>query len=434
VSLRILDRSWVLILILLISLFGALAIGDTLFFNLVYLTGAILGLSLAWAWLNLHWVKITRQVKTSHVQVGGFIEERIELQNTGPLPKLWIELKDYSTLPLHRASRVVSTLSGHRLQSWPVRTPCYRRGRYMLGPVTILSSDPFGLFPLKKDLPPTFISHVVVYPLVVDLPGFQPPVGEQIGGEALRRRTHYITTNVSGIREYAAGDSLNRIHWPSTARTGRMMVKEFELDPVADVWIFLDMEKRVQAGLSYNQIPLPKLPEVHWERLPRFELAPGTEEYGVTVAASLARHFIRQNRNVGLVTYANAHHRDIAQSDRGERQLTRIYEMLAVTQANGAMPLAEMLAAETMRLSRNTNVIIITPATNLSWVLAARNLNHRGVRVTAVVIDPGSFGMPFNALEVEIELTANHIPHYVVRNGDRLEQALAATRPKRGQV
>jgi hypothetical protein len=51
------------------------------------------------------------------------------------------------------------------------------------------------------------------------------------GGEALRRRTHYVTTNASGVRDYAPGDSFSRIHWRSTARRNRLIVKEFELDP-----------------------------------------------------------------------------------------------------------------------------------------------------------------------------------------------------------
>ncbi|RMF05181.1 MAG: hypothetical protein D6768_01645 [Chloroflexi bacterium] len=188
------------------------------------------------------------------------------------------------------------------------------------------------------------------------------------------------------------------------------------------------MEKRVQAGPSQDEIPLPKLPEVHWERFPKFELPPSTEEYGVAIAASLAKHFIRQGRNVGLITYANAHHRDFAQSDRGERQLTRIYEMLAVTQANGSIPLAEVLAAETMRLNRNTTILIVTPAVDVNWVVAARNLNNRGVKVTGIVLDPGSFGMPYNSVDTEIELTASHIPHYVVHCGDELGEALANAR------
>ena len=61
------------------------------------------------------------------------------------------------------------------------------------------------------------------------------------GGDALRRRTHYVTTNASGVRDYAPGDSYSRIHWRSTARRDRLIVKEFELDPLADIWIVPDM-------------------------------------------------------------------------------------------------------------------------------------------------------------------------------------------------
>ena len=206
------------------------------------------------------------------------------------------------------------------------------------------------------------------------------------------------------------------------------MVKEFELDPMADIWIFLDMERRVQAGLSYNELKPPQLPTVYWEKLPAFELPPSTEEYAVVIAASISEHFLTQNRAVGLVTYADAHHREIAQSDRGERQLTRIYEMLAVTQAHGAIPLSEVLIAESMHLSRNSTAILVTPSTDPDWVYAARHLMARGVRAAAVLIDPGSFGMPYNATETEIELASNHIPHYVVRYGDRLEEILANRR------
>lgn len=425
---RTLERSWVLILVFIVSFLAALAAGEPLFFSLFYLSGSILLLSYLWAFLNLHWVRVTRQTRANYVQTGDFVEERLILVNTGPLPKLWIELKDESDLPLHRASRVVSNVRRHTQQSWHVRTPCYRRGRFTLGPVTLLSSDPFGLFPLKKQLPRHFSSHVVVYPAAIDLPYFQPPIGEQIGGEAQRRRTHYLTTNVSGVRDYSFGDSFNRIHWRSTARTGRLMVKEFEIDPVADIWIFLDMYFPVQAGLRPEEIPLPRLPDVHWEALPKFELPPSTEEYAIAAAASIAKHFLTQSRAVGLIMYADGEHREIAQSDRGERQLARLNEMLAVTQAHGAIPIAEVLAAETMQLSRNTSVIVITPSTGTDWVAATRNLIHRGIKATAVLIDQSSFDGSGSSIDTEIELTASHIPHYVLRCGDQLADALANVR------
>lgn len=422
-----LEGSLIVFLMWVASLVATLSVGAPLFFSLTYLLTAILLLSFSWALLNIHRVRLTRRVWARHIQVGGFIEERFVIHNTSRLPKLWVEVKDHSNLPAHQASRVISNLKGKRQQSWHVRTPCYRRGRFTLGPMTLFSSDPFGLFPLKKELP-GFTSHVVVYPMAVDLPDFHPLVGELTGGDAVRRRTHYVTTNVSGIRDYAFGDSFNRIHWPSTARTGRLMVKEFELDPLADVWIVLDMERRGQAGLSYDEIPPPSLPQVHWEKLPKFELPPSTEEYAIAVAASISKHFLEQNRAVGLITYPNAHHREIAQSDRGQRQLTRIYEMLAVTQAHGTIPLADVLAAEIPQFNRNTTLIIITSATDSEWISVARHLTSQGVRVTVVVIDPGSFEMPYNSLEVEVELATSHIPHYVIRQGDALDQALSHAR------
>jgi hypothetical protein len=90
-----------------------------------------------------------------------------------------------------------------------------------------------------------------------------------------------------------------------------------------------------------------------------------------------------------------------------------------------------LLTAETLRLSRNTTVIIVTSAIDPEWIAATRHLLDRGVRATAILIDPGSFGMPYNALEAEIELTASYIPHYMVRQGDPLEQALANSRSTR---
>ncbi len=127
------------------------------------------------------------------------------------------------------------------------------------------------------------------------------------------------------MRDYQPGDSFNRISWRASARTGRMMVKEFELDPTADVWVVLDLDARAHVrglirDLAHDD-PLANL------------LANATEEYAVTVAASLARHFINQNRTVGLM--AAGQHREIIPTDRA-RQLLKVLEALAVLRAEGA--------------------------------------------------------------------------------------------------
>jgi uncharacterized protein (DUF58 family) len=302
----------------------------------------------------------------------------------------------------------------------------------MLGPITVYSGDPFGLFLLNRDI--HLANHIVVYPPTFALTGFSPRIGQVSGGDALRRRTHYVTTNVASVRDYVPGDSFNRIHWPSTARTDRLIVKEFELDPMADIWLFLDLEKRVHVGDVGDSVPdlsLPPLLRVLRDDAGPIELDPSSEEYAIAIGASLAKHFLDRNRSVGMVTYAHRAQREFAQTDRGERQLARILEMLAVAQAEGSIPISQVLAAETLHFTRGTTIIVVTSSTDPEWVVTAQHLTTRGVRCVAVVVDPASFldetseGRYGHVTQrVVTDLAASRIPTYVVRYGDPLELAL----------
>jgi len=317
------------------------------------------------------------------------------------------------TWPLFIASEI------RRQRSWSVRTLCRRRGRFILGPITLASGDPMGLFRMERHLPDT--STMIVYPFLMDLPGFAPPVGQLTGGDAMRRRTHYITTNVSGVRDYAPGDSFNRIHWLSTARTGRLIVKEFELDPTADIWLVLDMEREVQAGTEEDWEDMG--PAMLWRPMRRIQVDPTTEEYGVAIAGSLARHFLAQHRAVGLIAYGQT--REVLQSDRGDRQLTKILETLAVIRAQGRVPLEQVITAEERRFGRNTTVIAITPSTSVRWVSALRELRRRGVGVVAVLLEASTFGEAPSALGAVSNLVASDIPTYLVKKGVPLDVALS---------
>jgi uncharacterized protein (DUF58 family) len=433
---KILQRSWIVFLLWLASLIVALTVPQAqkdVFFTLTYLFGGLLVFSFIWAWLNIRWTKVTRQTRSRRSQVGKYAEENLIVQNTGPLPKLWLEIRDHSELPGHRVSRVISSLRAHQQRSWAVKTTCYRRGRFRLGPVTLYSGDPFGLFLLNREIQLT--SHIVVYPPTFDLPGFSPPIGQISGGDALRRRTHYVTTNVAGVRDYVPGDSFNRIHWPSTARTDRLIVKEFELDPMADIWLFLDLERRVHVGSvaeSASDWALPPLLRVLREGAGHVELDRSTEEYTVAITASLAKHFLDRNRSVGMVTYTRKSQREFAQTDRGERQLARLLAMLAVARAEGSIPLSQVLAAETVLFTRDTTVIAITSSTDTDWVVGLRHLATRGIRPVAILIDPVSFledastdRYELATRQVQADLAASQIPCYPVRYGDPLEVALS---------
>lgn len=416
-------RTISILLVVAVALGVAITTTQPLYDQIAYVVTLTVVIAYAWARVGTRSVELVRQTPAYRSQVGRYLEERFTVRNTSLVPKLWLEVRDLSELPGHRASRVVTSLGPKRRRGWTVRTMCYRRGRFRLGPVDLTSGDAFGLFRITDRVEAT--ASVVVYPYAVDLPAFLPPSGELPGGDALRRKTHHITTNVAGVRDYEPGDSFSRIHWRSTARTGRLIVKEFELDPLADVWLFPDMQSGAHVGKVSEMAEEWLMPAVLMKEGPRM-LEPSTEEYVIAATASLAKHFLSRNRAVGLA--AQTSRREFIQPDRGDRQLTKILETLAVIRARGQMPLAQVLAAEGMGLPRGTSVIVITPSTDLRWVGVLNHLRRRGLRAIAVHIVPGSFAEAPDSEGVLAELALYQIPAYVVRNGDRLEEALSADR------
>lgn len=403
--------------ILILSEINTWSVLDNLFF---VLTG-LLVVGFVWSRFSLRGLQVTRETKSNRAQVGQTLEERVRIRNASRFPKLWVEAIDHSDMPGHQISRVVN-LGSNDANRWKIETWCSRRGRFQIGPMSLRSGDPFGLFPIEEIVPD--VKELIVYPAVIDLTGFRLPVGDLPGGNATQRRTQFLTPNASGVRQYLPGDSFNRISWKTTARTGQLMVKEFELDPTSDVWIVVDMDMRhhVQASIpqtmqarSMINSPTGALPIEFW--------LDSTEEYSVTIASSLANHFLEQARNVGVI-YNNSHH-DVISADRGPRQMTKILEQLAVMRADGHTPLAERLLTESTRFDRNSTVVIISPSTDERWAHSVMQLVARNVRCVAIIIEPGTFGGAESSLMVVSDLAATGVPTYLVKHGDDINSALA---------
>jgi uncharacterized protein (DUF58 family) len=298
-----------------------------------------------------------------------------------------------------------------------VDTPCLARGEFRLGPISLLSGDPFGLFLSPRKLAAS--STVIVYPATTDLAHFELPMGMLSGGEARRRRAHFVTTNAAGVRDYAPGDSFNRIHWRSSARKDRLMVKEFEIDPLVDIWLFVDFSATSLVEPSVQRVNGVGPVIVNAPGIPR-----STEEYGVVIAASLAKYFIEKlERAVGFVAYTP--YREVYQPERGNRQLSRILQVLALARSFSEYSLAQMLALETPYLTRGTTLVIVTASLDTGWIKEAQILMRRGIRPVCVLVEPKGFGGSQSSEELRGILRLAKIPIISVSMGDDLVAALA---------
>ena len=374
------------------------ATGFGLFFRLIYILALTAALAFAWTWFATRGLEVSAERRAKRARVGDDIEERITVRNRSALPKSALEVEDATDMPGYRSGRAVS-LPSRSFRSWRSLAPARKRGVYKLGPVRVSGSDPFGLFRSDRDFGEQ--DDLVVYPRVHELPLFEIPAGFLTGESAARRRSHDLTPHAASVREYAFGDSLNRIHWNSSARTGRLMSKEFDLGLASDVWIVVDLHKDVQAG----------------------ELEESTDEYAVSIAASLARKYLRAQLPVGLVAYGDA--RYALPADVGAAQHERIMETLARGMAEGATPLEDVISQEERAWGTHSSVVVITPSHRAAWTTAVRELGRRRVNVTAILVDGASFGGMFRSMDALAPLREAGVAPYAVRMGDSIPLALS---------
>ncbi|HEX8228814.1 MAG TPA: DUF58 domain-containing protein [Chloroflexia bacterium] len=416
---------------------AAATVGMRLVYYLAYVLAAVLIASWVWTRLNRRGLEVRREVTPTQAQVGQVIRETIELRNLSWLRKLWLEVRDQSSLPGHHVGAVV-TLPGGKAKRWQVRTRCIHRGLYRLGPTVVVTGDPFGLFQTSQLLEGR--GEVLVFPPTVPLTQFGLPSGELPGGLRTERRAFHSTPNAVSIREYAPGDPVNRIHWPASARNQKLMVKEFELDPTADLWLVLDLHEDVHVSAIGDDAEAAEYARQAYHRRGVLEgpdgpteggggpneplgLDPSTEEYAVTVVASLAAFFLSEGRSVGLIAWGQ-HHVTIP-ADRGGRQLLKILRALAVLRAEGTIPLTGLLSTEGHLFGKQDTVVVVTPSVDEQWVDALRVQKFRVASAAAVIVEPSTFGGKENALMLVSSLTGINVPSYLVKRDDSINAALA---------
>jgi uncharacterized protein (DUF58 family) len=266
------------------------------------------------------------------------------------------------------------------------------RGRYPFDTVRLTIEDPFAL--ARASLVQGERQALVVYPRLVSLTRlFSEGRAQAQDGRRLllRRPTGY---ELHGVREYVEGESLRNVHWRSTARRGRLMVKELEDAPSDEVAVLLDGDELGAAGESFD--------------------------VAVRAAGSILQAHVRRGRRCSLVV--NSARREV-QSVASEGEWQRALEVLA-----GAEPTARTRAFAFLQLdggvvARSLELVVVTSRVDIPLVdrLVQRSLSRRGTSLVYVEATPD----PEPQL---LRLQSAGIPVAVVRPGDDLAEALGGRR------
>jgi uncharacterized protein (DUF58 family) len=199
-----------------------------------------------------------------------------------------------------------------------------------------------------------------------------------------------------------------------------LMVKEFELDPLADVWVFLDGAENVQ--FSSSEASEDYFIKDFWSRPGKMPLPPSTEEYSISIAASVVRDYLRRGRAVGLGCAGK--HLTLISPDRGGRQLSKILEELALIEMEGDLPLNALIETQVKHMVRGSTVVLITASIFREVALSVDFLIQRGLKPIIVLLDASTFGGPTGIDRLSESIKILGVPYRIVRKDEDLAAAL----------
>ncbi len=393
--------SWLGAAIIILAIALALQLG-----LVAYAMYALVGVILLSRWLTRHWgesLSAQREINRVEVDTGDQVAVVATIKNEGSLSVPWMLLEDL--LPLralvHRPPNLkitgrrvmISSIGPRRTKRIFYQLTCNRRGYYQIGPLVMETGDLFGLHRRYRVLTkPTFLT---VLPYTVPLLGYDVASKRPLGEIRMTHRLYEDPTRNAGVREYQAGDPLNRVHWGATARSGKLQSKIYEPSTVAGATILLDFHS--DSHPAHNE--------------------PVRSELAVTAAASLAQALYEMGQQVGLITNGrdaadrvrqegwayDLRTRDAArksasmldESDRlrpqvlvpakGPEQMQQIRTTLARVELTDGLHLDELILESTCRMPRDATVIAILQEVPESYAVALGNLRRQGYAVEAIL-------------------------------------------------
>lgn len=320
-----------------------------------------IGASRLQAWLSVRALRFERVAPETASQ-----GERIKVEFT-----VWSERKIrrplitvVDNLPARMGATEVSpSLPIAPAQDQPIRTQYrfrpMRRGKFAWSGLTVTGTDALGLVTMTREYatPP---SEILVLPAPIPV-SLELPVGAGWGhNESASGRSRGPGLEPYGVREYTHGDSLRFVHWRSSARAGRLLVREFETGSNPSVVFFIQRSSGSDIG------------------------PPGTSTLDTMCGhvAFLIEKSLREGAKVELPQLE-----DRPRPSATHERYRELLELLAEFQADSPLRLSDDLLAHRDRIEPGAVIYALMSVTDPGFVSACQSLRGLNVSVWPLLYD-----------------------------------------------
>jgi uncharacterized protein (DUF58 family) len=330
---------------------------------------ATLGACRLQAWLACKALRFER-VTPDSVSVGDLVTVEIQVWSERKVRRPLITVFDKlpKQLPVAGLSPSLPIAPAY---DFPIRTLYQfrpgRSGKYTWHGLTVVGTDALGLVAHAKEYETPVAEMTVLprpIPVHIDLPiatgwGISEAQSGSLRGAGLEPW---------GVRNYVYGDSLRHVHWPSTARTGQLLVKEFEAGTHAGAAFILQSSEGSDIGVGARS---------------SLEMMKGH-------AVFLAESFLRQGARIELPGLD----RRPSHGSHQER-LNEIYEDLAGLAATSATPVSDVVRNCGLGMTPGSMVFVSISVVDDGMPGAIGVLASRGIVVVPLLYDAARFDAKF---------------------------------------
>ncbi len=306
---------------------------------------------------------------------GGMCLCRVRLTNLSSKPLRNIEIFEHKLpygiyrIPDHpQQNTTIDWLKPGQQIVFTIALRIVRRGSYILEPWIAATSFPTGL--IRSMVPVAGREAWIVYPKLLIINNFEMGLKQQFQPGGSNASLKFGNSNeFLSTRDYRPGDRPRDIHWNSSARAGKLIVKEYTNEYDIRVGLFLDTElRRFEKHLCFEAL--------------------------ISLCGGLAEDFYKKNYKVNV--YLSEYHSSVVEIGGGRDQLNHLLEILSAVEGQERACFEHSLALIQQKAGGMSGWVILLKDWDQSRADFVQTLREFHVPLQVIIIRDKPVSYPFD--------------------------------------